>query len=107
MPAIEPLTLVLMLAVRWAAVEVSTLSPWYSYHWNAGFYSYSATDMPILVDDDGSDAELDVAASDDDDDRTLGATLAPDAGEDRHTLSTLSSTGKASATEASNPIIKA
>jgi hypothetical protein len=45
--------------------------------------------MPIMLDDNGDnnrpDAEFDATTSDDDDDRTLGATPPADTDEDRHT----------------------
>jgi len=41
--------------------------------------SHDAVDEPIVLEDDGSDTELDTAMSDDDDDRNLEATLPPDA----------------------------
>jgi len=43
--------------------------------------SHDAVDEPIVLEDDGSDTELDTAISDDDDDddRNLEATLPPDA----------------------------
>jgi hypothetical protein len=47
-------------------------------------YLYDATDPPIVVDDEEPDAELDAAVSDDDNDRTLGATPPPNVN-DHHT----------------------